>query len=164
MFFFFKIFKSFSFIMKSVGLSCFSSIFLMFMFLEKQRRKKFLQFVSRRLFRFFESNRNPNSEVYVVEKYSRFQPVMVENSTTICCAHSVHIKLDLPQAAWLIIFLKKISSVAVAPPGGTRLRTHYWWDREAKKPSLPLCYNCCLPKNLDKLVTFGNGQIVQKVT
>ena len=31
-------------------------------------------------------------------------------------------------------FLRKISSLA--PPWGTWLRTHYWWDREEKKPSL----------------------------
>ena len=51
-------------------------------------------------------------------------------------AQTVRIKLVSPQAAQLSILYWKISSVA--PPQGTWLRTHFWWDREKKrKDQLP---------------------------
>ena len=62
-------------------------------------------------------------------------------------AQSVHIKL----------------AKHFSPPWGTWLRTHYWWDREEKKPSIlvgfdprPLCHEeCALPLCHNRCPTYS---------
>ena len=62
----------------------------------------------------------------------------------------MHIKIALPQVAWLRIFFKG-KSVVLHLHEGPELRMLYWYDREEKKPAQPplsrhvllLCYNCC---------------------
>ena len=89
-------------------------------------------------------------------------------------AQSMHIKLALPQGAWLSVFFIGKSEVLHLHQG-PELRMYYWYDREAKKKAqhpagfepmiswvfallacaLPQCHNCCPTYSQPCKAVFG---------
>ena len=61
-----------------------------------------------------------------------WNPKKIFNDFSTLFSQSLHIKLALPQAAWLRVFFEG-SSVVLQRLDGSELRPHYWEGREEKK-------------------------------